>query len=275
MSIVIDNEALFRERLMKGINLFTGAGFSTLPYNGKSLPTAKELCKEIYKSFQISSIFDDNLELISTIVPQQRYQDFLRKTFTVDGYNELYNYINNINLKSFITTNIDNIPHLLISSCNKYFLKSITYYGASKKSSAELDFLPLHGDVTNINFKLYFGKFELSIVDEVNKELFSEMYLRLLKFPTLFWGYGFHDSGVSRTIAKILNEKSQDFWVQCLPENKEMIELFKHLGCNIIISDTRSLLQWIGNNIPYENNINYTNVMSDELKKIFYSYHIR
>lgn len=262
---IIDNEELFKEILQTGINLFTGSGFSVLPYNGHSLPTGKTLCKEVCSVFNIHDIYEDDLETISSLAPKQAYQKFLRDRFKVDGCNKLYFYINNIKLNSFITTNIDNIPYHIYSNSSSYFLKSSAYYGASKSSTSKIDFIPLHGDVTDINTPLYFGKFDLSLVDEVNKDLFDIMHAKLLESATLFWGYAFHDSGVLKSISRVLGKKSQDFWIQCRPEDKKMITLFKEKGCNIIISETDKLLQWIGNNISHVQKS--THAIHHDLKK--------
>ena len=48
MAIHIQNEALFKDKLKKGICVFAGAGFSTLESpSGKKLPVGDELCKEV------------------------------------------------------------------------------------------------------------------------------------------------------------------------------------------------------------------------------------
>ena len=156
ISVDIDNENVFKEILEKGINLFLGEGFSLLPYKGESLPTSDELCEEVRKKFNIPDDLGDDLSLLSIFAPKDEYQKFLRERFTVDGCNELYSYINNINLKSIITTNIDNLPYLIIRKKNKYYLNSITYYGASKSIQTSVDFIPLHGEVINILYPLFF-----------------------------------------------------------------------------------------------------------------------
>ena len=123
MAALIDKEALFKERMKTGINLFTGSGFSTLPFNGLSLPAGDELCEEVCTNFGISKSYGTDLETISALAPKEAYQSYLRKKFTVDGCNNLYCCINNINLKSFITTNIDNIVHHIISNKKILFKK--------------------------------------------------------------------------------------------------------------------------------------------------------
>ena len=52
----IDCVEMFRVALQKGINLFTGAGFSVLPdADGNVLPIASDLCGEICERFSIAS----------------------------------------------------------------------------------------------------------------------------------------------------------------------------------------------------------------------------
>ena len=267
MNPIIDKEFLLKEKMKCGVNLFTGAGFSTLPYKGASLPTADELCTEICEKYNISLEFGYDLEEVSALVPNQSYQSFLRERFRVTGCNELYNKINNINIQSLITTNIDNIPYCFISNVNRYYLKNILYYGANKSKNANIDYIPLHGDVINLNLPLYFGKFDLSIVEEINKELFNEMESRIFNTPTIFWGYGFHDKGVLKSIKRVLTKKIHDFWVQCMPNDKKMINFFRQIGANVIIADTESLLQWIGNTIIYSSNHEKDKILSNDLRQ--------
>lgn len=251
MGIIIERENLFKEKLLTGINLLTGAGFSCLPdEDNKHLPTVSELCPEICREFHISNDFGDDLESISALAEGKVYQDFLRRRFRISKCNKDYYLINRLNLKSFITTNIDNIIHLVVEQGNRYYLKSITYYGSVKKRTAELCYIPLHGEVMNEELPLYFGKFELAIVDDANQDLFKQMHARLMEAPVLFWGYGFHDSGVLKTVKKILSNGPQDIWIQCLPGNTKQIRLFRDLGCNIIEADTKGLFEWIRDNIP-------------------------
>lgn len=248
----IDYEDLFKQKLTSGINLFTGAGFSVLPdTDNNKLPDSQQLCKEINKSFQIDFSYSDDLESLSTIVEAtafQRYQTFLRKQFTIKKYNSLYNSINKINIKSYITTNIDNIIESVIDNSKKYYLRSITQYGSTMTAPYEIEYLPLHGSVSDLESHLYFGKFDLAMVDDYNKDLFDLAFTYLEKYPTLFCGYGFHDSGVNKIVSRILKKQKKDIWVQCRTEGP-MSALYRALGCHIIIGDTDELLTWIDDNI--------------------------
>ena len=251
MAIEIAREDLFKEKLLSGINLFTGAGFSCLPdEDGKSLPTVNELCPEICEKFGLPyDTFGNDLEAICALADGDELDDFLRQKFQVNKFNKKYLILNRINLLSYITTNIDNIIHLVVESDTKYYLKSLTYYGAIRKDQSELCYIPLHGEVMNKEGKLYFGKFDLAVVDQANSDLFQEVAIKLRNTPIIFWGYGFHDSGVLKTVQKLLSYGPQDIWIQCMPDSNKQIKLFESLGCNIILGNTEELLDWINKKV--------------------------
>ena len=252
----IENEDLFKEKLKTGINLFTGAGFSVLKSpTGRELPTGRRLCEEIVRDFNLDISPDKGLNyVVAFCAEEKRLQDYLREKFYVEDYNPLYDNLNRINIKTYTTTNIDNIIRLVIDKSPKYYLKSIKEYGASMNGSNEIVYIPLHGDVLNINSKLYFDKFDLSLVNKENEDLFNQMESLLKDRPILFWGYSFEDNDVLAIITKLIEMNCHHIWVQCLPTDKDSIKLFGHKGCNIIQADTQELLAWIGNNIDCNQN---------------------
>lgn len=138
------------------------------------------------------------------------------------------------------------IIQCVMDHSKRYSLFNVVEYGA-KRASSSLLFIPLHGNVKYLNSNLYFGKNELANVDTDNKDLFDLMHGELLKVPTLFWGYGFHDNAVERTITKLLQEGHQDIWILCRPGN-ENIDYFRDLGCRVIEGETLELLDWIEEN---------------------------
>lgn len=83
----IDNRNIFFDNLKRGINLFTGAGFSKLVSpDGKRLPDASELCEEICQRFSISPAYSNDLERLSSILKRNckdEFQKYLRERFTV------------------------------------------------------------------------------------------------------------------------------------------------------------------------------------------------
>lgn len=246
--ITIDNRNIFFEKLKTGVNLFTGAGFSVLESpTGSRLPVANELCEEICDTFKIAKKYSEDLEKLSSILKRnckEQFQEFLREKYKVNDFHSLYSVLDKFNISSIITTNIDNLIYEIIDKSNRYYLNNISYYGAVKKDGSAIEYIPLHGEILNTESELYFGKFELCNVDHQNKGLFSMMESALLRKPTIFWGYGFHDGSVSAVIDRVLENGKQDIWIQLMPDNDD-IDFFRDLGCNIIIGDTESLLKEI------------------------------
>ena len=75
--IDINNRNLFFDNLKKGINIFTGAGFSKLESpTGKVLPDASELCGDICERFQVSTVYAKDLEMLSSILKEIANMNF-------------------------------------------------------------------------------------------------------------------------------------------------------------------------------------------------------
>ena len=163
--IEIDNRNIFFEKLRTGINLFTGAGFSVLEdSNGRKLPTAKALGEELCTVFNVNAAYATDLEKLSSILKRnskKEFQDYLRKRYMVSEYNNLYDAINKICISNIITTNIDNLIPTIMDQSKRYYLNTISYYGATKKDGLSIQYIPLHGDILDKESELYFGKFEL------------------------------------------------------------------------------------------------------------------
>ena len=154
----VKNGNVFLERLKTGINLFTGAGFSLLPSDsGITLPSGKEFCREIITHFNLKDISESyELDYVSEFCPEIEYQNYLRNRFKVSDYNKLYDVLNLININTYVTTNIDNIVRLVMDNSQRYYLRNIREYGAPTISKNEITYIPLHGDVLDLNSPLYF-----------------------------------------------------------------------------------------------------------------------
>lgn len=246
--IEIDNRNIFFDKLKTGINLFTGAGFSVLESpSGNRLPVASELCGDICTKFKLDASYSHDLEKLSSILKRnckKEFQDYLREKYMVQDYNELYDVLNKINISSIITTNIDNLIYSVMDKSSRYYLNSVSHYGPTKKDGYSIEYIPLHGDVLDLDSELYFGKFELCNVSNQKPGLFSMMESALLRKPTVFWGYGFHDGSVSGVLDRVLEDGRQDVWIQLKPGSAD-IQYFRDLGCKVIIGDTEALLKEI------------------------------
>lgn len=265
-----NQEILFIDELQQGINLFLGAGFSCLPdKKGQNLPDAKKLCEEVCNKFNVDEMFSDDLYSASEIIPKREYQRFLRERFTVDtDINDDYLLLDKLNIKSIITTNIDNIiPTIYNNPESIHNLVDKAFYGAIRKNDFNIEYVSLNGNVILEESYLYFGKFELSLVEQKNKEMFDIAQALLRENSVLFWGYSFSDNGVLKIVKKILDSnKHANIWIQCLPTDVKQIKLFTSLGCKIIIADTQQLFMWIKDIfLPLRKTEDYTGIKSSAL----------
>lgn len=253
--VEIDCRNLFYEKLRTGINLFTGSGFSVLKDSkGKSVPSVSELVKDLCLTFDVNKSYEGDLEKLCFFLKRNyksEFQKYLRERYTVKEYNKLYEVLYKIKLSSIITTNIDNIIPAIMDNSYEYYLNIVSYIGPVKKDSESILYIPLHGNVLDSESELYFGKFELCNVNNYNRGLFSMMHGELLKKPTVFLGYGFHDGSVLEVIDQVLAKGNQDIWIQVMPNSKD-IDFIRDMGCNIIIGDTESILNDINDEI-FEN----------------------
>lgn len=250
MKINIDYENTFLKELSTGINLFTGAGFSVLPGpDGKSLPTGAMLSTEICNLYGFPQMND--LEMISmraNNIDSKKLDSYLRGKFRVDSYNPLYNTLKKIKINNYITTNIDNLFQTIIESDNDKYINNAVN-GSPRNHGVAVNYIPLHGDITDENSRLYFGKFELNMAAAQNNNMFTLMCGELQKYPTLFWGYGFHDSSVMTNISKLLIEQKSNIWLQFQKSEEEMAKTYHELGFNTILADTDELLEYINSNL--------------------------
>ena len=246
MNTQIQYEEIFFDKVNSGINLFTGAGFSILPSpDGKYLPAAKDLAIRICDEFLLPPTLASDLELVSMYARQKdsrRFDKFLRDSYRVFDINSLYSAINLMNIRTYITTNIDNLFQTIVEKDAEKYINPVVN-GKAKRIGKPIDYIPLHGDITDPDSYLYFGSLEIARAVADNRRLFSVMENEVYRYPTLFWGYGFHDSSVMSTLGSVLTSNPTNIWIQFTEDNREKAEAYKDLGFNIIIGDTEGLLK--------------------------------
>lgn len=247
--IEIDNEETFKECLKNGINLFTGAGFSILPdVEGKELPLGNEYAKELSEHFGLKKQYVD-LDRLSNLLPQEALQDYTRRRFKVSTINELYYQVNKLNLHSYITTNYDNIPYL-INKCNS----RQKIYDATKGPQMVPELVPfvsIHGDVSNEQREIVIGSMAVSLQNRYNSDAIKLASVYFNEAPTLVWGYRLVDSSSLQVINDVARNRTQSVWILCYSkeDNEDDIDYYRSLGFNVIIGDTKALLEWIRDNV--------------------------
>ncbi len=248
MPVKIESEDMFRSVLKSGINLFTGAGFSVLPdKEDNKLPTGEEYSRILMDKFEIKDI-EDNLDDVADLLPSESLQNDARQRFRVETINDKYYSINKITLKSFITTNYDNIPLLINEKSQKYKLFDVR--GGPQSGASMVPYIPTHGNVLSTEYDIVIGSIRASNVNEYTSDAIKYASACVSKAPTLIWGYGMRDPSTKRILEDVINSKSQNIWIQLLEDGKQA-NLYRRMGFKIIIADTASLLDWIAKNLDW------------------------
>ena len=261
----IENENSFREAINKGINIFTGAGFSTMAYDtkGVKLPTGAELLKELIDKFEMEA---SNLSQLSTILRATRnsdFQTFLTKRFTVESFSGLYKHLNKVAVKYYFTTNIDNLIPQIIGSNSFKYLCDIRDNGEDEDNNS-ICYLPLHGNVDRPEKGYVFSTIEISNVYGSAPRIWNYLSMATERHPTLFLGYSYNDSSVFQALHSpnhIKQDAVKEKWILLKDPTQMEINYFHAMKFNVIDGTIEEFLKELPDYIDnreddkYENNL--------------------
>ena len=250
----IQDEALFKHYLHDGINLFTGSGFSILASGmfedvPKTMPIGDGLRTELLKAFERDPKSVLSLSQLCQILTATRKDDlinFLKARFTTVNYNNEYDSLDRVNVKSIFTTNIDDLAYKIYENSSKYYLNDIAVRGPSITSSNSIDYIALHGCVRYDDKDFDFSPVELSSSFERDKDKWFGYINRIQHIPTLYWGYSVSDAGVLQSLAKSTTggKERAPAWIVLRSDDIEAREYYSSLGFKIIIGETQQLLNY-------------------------------
>lgn len=245
-----DNQHLFENEIIKGTNLFLGAGFSVLAENRnkEKLPIGNQLNEQIKSFFKLN--LDLNLSQISTILENSRREDFytfLREKFSVGDFDTRYLNIDKLNPKNIYTTNIDDLVHRIYEKIEEKYINDVTYNGESYSDKLAVDFSALHGNVKYLDRKMIFDVSSISNAYSSNPKIWNQLSLDFERKITIFWGYGLQDTGVIQalTSSNTSPENHKGKWIIVRHEEDDIILYLEALGFNIIVSDTEEFLNYL------------------------------
>jgi len=263
--------------LSSGINLFVGAGFSTEAKNKDrlSLPAGSQLSDEIIDYFNLQEYTSLDLSQLSTILESTQKNEFfkfLKNRFSVYEYNPLYQSLLTANIKSIITTNIDNLWFHIVRSDDNFYLNDITISGPSYQDRSAIDYIPLHGCVHHNPLDFVFTDLNIAASFSSDPDKWHFLTERVQRIPTIFWGYSLKDAGVLQSLhsATINYREHKDKWIVLRNNDNASISFFESLGFKIIIAETSELLEYIqGKDLKI-----YKEPLSFSTEKIFPEYSI-
>ncbi|MCM1166896.1 MAG: SIR2 family protein [Lachnospiraceae bacterium] len=264
-----DCENLFCQALKEGITFFCGAGFSVLSYdrNNSPLPVGDQLLDELKEKYNYINSYS-NLSRACTKISKndkRSFYDFLEERFCVSFYDDLYNSLDKINLKSVFTTNIDDLFYKIFENSKNRKKLYARSNGEDNINSLIVDYYALHGSIREK------GEYLFGVTDIASafsrpgeKTSWKKLATDSSKNPILFWGWNFNDPGpIEAMYGKETSfEKNVQRWVLLYNPDEEMIDFLESLRFNIIIGDTKEMLNYIDEKIS-ETSEEFQNIVNE------------
>jgi hypothetical protein len=248
----IESESTFDRSLREGINIFTGAGFSLLAKDkqGRPLPIGDVLRTELLIEFP-GTPSTLQLPQLFTFISRSRKHDldkYIKMRFDVGDFSEKYRNLEFINAKVIFTTNVDNLLEAVFLGSPTKYLNNASLNGVSMKDRAAIDYIYLHGSVSDEESPLIFG--DLDIARAFTNDPNRWNYFRNLmnKYPTLFWGYALRDAGTLQVFSDAIEDNNKkNSWIIVDPRytSEDEVQYYKSLDFKIIYSDTESFLDYL------------------------------
>ena len=245
----IENENLLLQALKNGINLFVGAGFSTLAKDksGKNLPTGSDLLKELQVVFNKSNSKLNLPQLSSVLENTDRvtFYKYLTDRFSVEYIDPLYNCINKLNIRSIYTTNIDNLIPQIIAQGDHYINDQMANGPAIDIKA--INYIPLHGYVEAIPQKFIFDVNSLANIYNDAPRIWNCLSREMETVPTLFLGYSYSDTSViqAATSKQTFTNAHKNKWILLKDADDSIKEYYISLGFSIILGDIKEFLVYL------------------------------
>lgn len=252
----IQNKNSLIHAMKTGINVFVGAGFSLYAYDKKkqNLPSGNGLVDELKSMFNVKAA---SLSMISTILQRKaktEFKAFLTERFSVDSYESFYNNLNLVNVKSYFTTNIDNlIPKIVSAENSKRFINDLLVNGENADAN-RINYLPLHGCVENPENEYVFDVQSLATTFGNNSRIWSYLSNACEKNPTIFLGYSYSDNSVIQALSsyRTFENAQKEKWILLYNPTDDQIEFYEALDFTIIKGEIKEFLELLPNILDNE-----------------------
>lgn len=252
----IQNKNSLIHAMKTGINVFVGAGFSLYAYDKKKqkLPSGNGLADELKSIFNVKA---SSLSMISTILQRKakaEFKAFLTERFSVDSYDSFYDNLNLVNVKSYFTTNIDNlIPKIVSSDNSKRFINDLLVNGENADAN-RINYLPLHGCVENPENEYVFDVQSLATTFGNNTRIWSYLSNACEKNPTIFLGYSYSDNSVIQALSsyRTFENAQKEKWILLYNPTDDQIEFYEALDFTIIKGEIKEFLELLPNILDNE-----------------------
>lgn len=251
-----DNEALFVSLVSNyGMNLYLGAGFSVYADNeaGEKLPLGNEINKHLIDVFGLKTNREYTLSKSCQKIKKDNkdaLERLLKETYRVKSFDKMYTGLCRLPIKNIITLNIDNlVERIYEDESSTKIIADNNITGPLEKNNV-VNLYKLHGSVTYpMGSDMSFTDKELTDLFVREPGLFNTVSLKLSSAPTLFWGTSFGDNDSLELIchSEIYSKSATPKWIVVYPLDnvEDTIEDLEDLGFNIVVADTKELIEYL------------------------------
>lgn len=251
-----DNGALFVSLVSNyGMNLYLGAGFSVYADNeaGEKLPLGNEINKHLIDVFGLKTNREYTLSKSCQKIKKDNkdaLERLLKETYRVKSFDKMYTGLCRLPIKNIITLNIDNlVERIYEDESSTKIIADNNITGPLEKNNV-VNLYKLHGSVTYpMGSDMSFTDKELTDLFVREPGLFNTVSLKLSSAPTLFWGTSFGDNDSLELIchSEIYSKSATPKWIVVYPLDnvEDTIEDLEDLGFNIVVADTKELMEYL------------------------------
>lgn len=251
-----DNEALFVSLVSNyGMNLYLGAGFSVYADNeaGEKMPLGNEINKHLIDVFGLKTNREYTLSKSCQKIKKDNkdaLERLLKETYRVKSFDKMYTGLCRLPIKNIITLNIDNlVERIYEDESSTKIIADNNITGPLEKNNV-VNLYKLHGSVTYpMGSDMSFTDKELTDLFVREPGLFNTVSLKLSSAPTLFWGTSFGDNDSLELIchSEIYSKSATPKWIVVYPLDnvEDTIEDLEDLGFNIVVADTKELMEYL------------------------------
>ena len=251
-----DNEALFVSLVSNyGMNLYLGAGFSVYADNeaGEKLPLGNEINKHLIDVFGLKTNREYTLSKSCQKIKKDNkdaLERLLKETYRVKSFDKMYTGLCRLPIKNIITLNIYNfVERIYEDESSTKIIADNNITGPLEKNNV-VNLYKLHGSVTYpMGSDMSFTDKELTDLFVREPGLFNTVSLKLSSAPTLFWGTSFGDNDSLELIchSEIYSKSATPKWIVVYPLDnvEDTIEDLEDLGFNIVVADTKELMEYL------------------------------
>lgn len=176
--------------------------------------------------------------------------EIVKETYRVKSFDKMYTGLCRLPIKNIITLNIDNlVERIYEDESSTKIIADNNITGPLEKNNV-VNLYKLHGSVTYpMGSDMSFTDKELTDLFVREPGLFNTVSLKLSSAPTLFWGTSFGDNDSLELIchSEIYSKSATPKWIVVYPLDnvEDTIEDLEDLGFNIVVADTKELMEYL------------------------------